>query len=449
MALVTEILRNTAGVFVAMAPYLLLGFALAGALYVLVPRAWVVRHLGGRGWLQVVQAALVGIPLPLCSCGVIPFASSLRKQGAGRGPITAFLIATPQTGVDSILVTYSFLGLPFALFRVVAALVTGVVGGWLAAALDHSPPVEPGSRQEQAGVALGLADKVRLAARFGLIELVEDVAGWLVVGVLIAGLIGTLLPPGSLSPEKLGGQFVSMIAVSTGTSTVYSAFGWKLGGQLVSMIAVVVVAVPMYVCATASVPIAAALVAKGMPLGAALVFLVAGPATNAATIAVFAKALGKRTVAVYVGTIVALSIAMGLLFETVTGGLGLPAYSAHHQHGGVTWLTGVAGVLLAVLLARAFHQRMRARLARPEVAPTAPDAPRAELLVTGMTCDNCRRHVEEALRAAAPGTSVHVDLESGRASVVGTAPSVDTLVQAVTKAGYRAEVAPPTGAAAA
>jgi uncharacterized membrane protein YraQ (UPF0718 family)/copper chaperone CopZ len=420
MPLATEILRSTVGVFVAMAPYLLLGFALAGLLHVLVPRTWVVRHLGGRGWFQVVKAALVGIPLPLCSCGVIPFASSLRKQGAGRGPTTAFLIATPQTGVDSLVVTYSFLGLPFALFRIVAALVTGTVGGWLAAALDRSPAAEQEAPQEETTAALGVVDRIRLAARFGLVELVRDVAGWLVVGVFLAGLIETLLPPESLSPEKLGGQFASMVAV-------------------------VIVAVPMYVCATASVPIAAALVAKGMPLGAALVFLVAGPATNAATISVFAKALGKRTVAVYVGTIVALSIALGWLFETVFGGLDLPAHSAHHHHEGTTWWSAAAAAILAVLVARALYQEVRERLARPAEAPAAVDGPQTELLVTGMTCNNCRSHVEEALRAAAPGTAVQVDLESGRACILGAAPNVDDLVQAVVKAGYRAQLVPAAG----
>lgn len=418
MNLFLLILRDSVSLFVAMAPYLLLGFALAGVLSVVVPRAWVARHLGGRGWRAVLKGALAGIPLPLCSCGVIPFASSLQKQGAGRGATTAFLIATPQTGADSVLVTYSFLGLPFALFRVVAALLTGVCGGFVAAGLDRTRPREAPAvlPAESSRERIPVVDRLKAAARFGLEETVSDVAGWLLLGVVVAGIIQTVLPADALSPERFGGTFPAMLGV-------------------------LVVAVPMYVCATSSVPIAAALVAKGMPLGAALVFLIAGPATNAATLSVFTRTLGKRTVGAYLGSIVVLSVLLGWAFEALWGGASLGLSPSHLHPETDAWWMRAAAFVLAGLLVRALFANVQARLASRRSQEAPDSAPRLQLTVVGMNCDNCRRHVEAALQAAAPETVIRVDLDAGRVSVFGPPVNPDSLIRAVEKAGYGASVA--------
>ncbi|MHC4591996.1 MAG: permease [Planctomycetota bacterium] len=279
-----------------MAPFLLFGFFMAGVLYVLVPAATVERHLGGRGMLPVTKAAIFGIPLPLCSCGVIPVAASLRRHGASRGATTAFIIATPQTGVDSILVTFGLLGGVFAVFRPLAALVSGTLGGWLASLAGGSEDAKGGNPDAcEDGCCADESGGRKLlgALRYGFVTLPRDIVKPLVVGLLAAGSISVVVPEDYFA----------------------EALGTGIGGMLVMM----VVGMPIYVCATASVPVAAALMAKGISPGAALVFLMTGPATNAATIGTVWKLLGKRSAVAYLATVALTALASGLVLDWRAG----------------------------------------------------------------------------------------------------------------------------------
>ena len=273
----------------AMAPYLLFGFFVAGLLAAFVPVALIERHFGGRGWRPVVKAALFGVPLPLCSCGVLPVAASLRRQGAGKGATLAFLISTPQTGVDSVLVTYGLLGPIMAVLRPVLALVTGVLGGCLFEAVDLNE-----KEAVPTGVAGGAADCVlpaqggrwQHAWRHGAITLPADIGRPMLAGLLIAGVIAAFVPD--------------------------DFFAGAMKSQFMSMLVMLAVGIPLYVCASASVPIAAALILKGLSPGAALVFLIVGPATNAATVTTLWRILGRRATWVYLLTVSVTALLAGM-----------------------------------------------------------------------------------------------------------------------------------------
>ena len=271
-----------------MAPYLLLGFLLAGVIHAYVPRRLYARYLSQPDFRSVALAALFGVPLPLCSCGVIPTAMSLRREGASKGAVTSFLIATPQTGVDSIVATYSVLGLPFAVIRPVVALVTALAGGWTVNRLTRSEtdgilPAAEGGEVRRSG------SRFVEALRYGFVDMIQDIGRWLVLGLLVAGLITILVP-----------------------DNFFASFADK---PLLNMAVVLLFSIPMYLCATGSIPIAAALMLKGLSPGAALVLLMAGPATNTASILVIGKVLGRRTLAAYLGAIVAGAVGFGLAID--------------------------------------------------------------------------------------------------------------------------------------
>ena len=283
--MVTQFLSSLWDVMLALAPWLLLGAALSGVIHVLLPSDFVRRHLTGRG--SVIKSVILGVPLPLCSCGVIPAGLGLKKDGASDGASVGFLISTPQTGVDSILVSAAFLGWPFAIFKLVAAAVTGLVGGVLTEQFggeryDLGSTDDEQDSSEQSGLATGITHAD---------DLIQSIWGWLAVGVVVSAAITTFLPANALS-------------------------NWTAWGPVITMITVLVVSLPLYVCATASVPIAASLVAGGMPTGAALVFLMAGPASNVATIGAILKGFGPRILGIYLGTIIVGSVGLGILFDT-------------------------------------------------------------------------------------------------------------------------------------
>ena len=272
----------------SMSPYLLLGFLLAGIMHAFIPGRLYSRHLSQPRFSSVVKAALFGIPLPLCSCGVIPTAMSLRREGASRGAVTSFLIATPQTGVDSIIATYSLMGWPFALVRPIAALVTALWGGALVNAADRheAHTASPAAAaQPPAPLPQGFRAKCLEALHYAFVEMMQDIGKWLAIGIVVAGLITVFVPE--------------------------SAFALFRGNTLASLLLVLVIAMPMYLCATGSIPIAVALMLKGLTPGAGLVLLMAGPACNAASMLVVRKVLGTRTLLLYLLSIITGSVAFG------------------------------------------------------------------------------------------------------------------------------------------
>ncbi len=286
------------GTVAEMSPYLLFGFFVAGILSVLVSQEFVERHLGGRGVWPLVKASLFGVPLPLCSCGVIPVTVSLHKHGANKGSAISFLLSTPQTGVDSIFVTLSLLGPLFAIFRPVAAFVTGIIGGGLVNLSDGGTEGSEGPRKctdTCCGGEAGGKKKIARGLKYGFVELPRDIGKAMLGGLAVAALISVLVPEGY--------------------------FAEKLGTGIFAMVVMMFLGIPVYVCATASVPVAAALILKGLTPGAVLVFLMTGPATNAASFATIWKTFGKGTAIIYLGTVAGCALLGGILLDWIAGGI--------------------------------------------------------------------------------------------------------------------------------
>ncbi|MEM9881831.1 MAG: SO_0444 family Cu/Zn efflux transporter [Planctomycetota bacterium] len=326
----------------AMAPWLLLGFLAAGVLSVWFPPGWIERQLGRGGVRPVVKAAVFGVPLPLCSCGVIPVGAGLYRRGASRGASSSFLLSTPQTGVDSIAATYALMGPVFAVVRPVVALVTGVVGGWLIdlvtrhEARDEAVEAQGCGSSCCGGKAEAAGGKWRRAVRYALVTLPADLVGSLTLGLVVAAALTAWLPA--------------------------DVFGPYLGGGLVAMLAAVVVGAPLYVCATASIPVGLGLLAVGASPGAVLAFLIAGPATNAATVAVTWRVMGRTTGLIYLGTVLVAAVGSGMLLDVLftAESLRLPAaVSPGHDHESLTWYGHAAAAALAALLGYAGWVRLR------------------------------------------------------------------------------------------
>ncbi len=337
LALVCNFVWQCWLVILEMGPYLLFGFALAGLMSIWISPEWTERHLGGKGFGPVLKATLLGIPLPLCSCSVIPVVASMRRHGASRAAATSFLLSTPQTGVDSIAVTYALLGPIFAVFRPLAALLSGVLGGALVLVFGHANSAEadlPPACTEACCSGDRRTPAWRRALRYGFVTLPRDLAWPLLAGVLIAGAITALFPPSYRLQEHLGSGLLSIL--------VLMAAG-----------------IPLYVCATASVPIAAGLIHLGASTGAALAFLIVGAATNPAALTTVWKVLGRRTVLIYLTTVGLSAILCGLGLDLLQGWLVqwlpqaaayTPAACAGHmpEQAGV-WSNLCGVVLLAVL----------------------------------------------------------------------------------------------------
>lgn len=403
-----------------MSPYLLLGFFVAGLLHAFVPSRLYSQYLSGRNLRSVLLAALFGVPLPLCSCGVIPTAMSLRREGASKGATTAFLIATPQTGVDSIFATYSVFGLAFALLRPIAALVTSIVGGALVNAFDKgegdvtetSATISCASSAEEVTEGTPLRRFLRRmgkALRYGFVEMLEDIGKRLLIGLVVAGAIAMFVP----------NEFFVQFS----------------GSPLLSIVMILLLSVPMYLCATGSIPIAAALMLKGLSPGAALVLLMAGPAVNMASILVINKVLGRRTLVLYLTAIVGGAVLFALGVDNflprewfvptiaVTPDCCVPE---------TPWFKWGSTLLMGLLLLNVFVVRPLWKRGKPQ-QPTAPTERVYRLM--GMSCNHCRKNAEKALATVAGVESVSVSLERKEAIITGT-PELEDLQRTVAALGF-------------
>ena len=414
----------------SMSPYLLLGFTLAGLMHAFVPRAMYSRYLSGNNFRSVLSAAILGIPLPLCSCGVIPTAMSLRKDGASKGATISFLIATPQTGVDSIIATYSLMGLPFALLRPFAALVTALFGGALANRVGKNDNTEKADASEQCCCAneekTTFSKKIRTAANYAYVEMMQDIGRWLVLGLVVAGLITVFVPD----------SFFSLFA----------------DRPFASMLMVLLFAIPMYLCATGSIPIAVALMLKGLSPGTALVLLMAGPAVNVASLLVIGKVMGRKSLYTYLFSIVSCAILFGLgidyLLPREWFTASLEKIHSCHSCGEISYFNTVCTVVLALLLVNAFIQRYRKSTPSASLVPLKQGdnppcsceacsiAPQGiTITVKGMNCNHCKSNAEAAIMKVAGVESVEIDLASGRTVVHGN-PNKEDVVKAVEALGF-------------
>ncbi|MBO4436110.1 MAG: SO_0444 family Cu/Zn efflux transporter [Fibrobacter sp.] len=408
--------------FSEMAPFLLLGFLLAGILHVWVPNHLYVPKISKPNFKSVLWSALFGVPLPICSCGVIPTSIALRKEGASKGASVSFLISTPATGVDSILATYSLLGGPFAVLRPIAAFVTAMFGGVFTNVLtrgeeqahDHPETIdfddcdtehhcgcghcECESQDARAGKK-SFAQKVRETIEYGFVNMVGDVSKWLTIGLLLGALIAAFVPD--------------------------DFFLFLHEYPLLCMLVVLVLAMPMYTCATGSIPLALALVAKGITPGAALVLLMAGPATSIASMLVVGKAFGKRTLIAYLTSIALGALFFGYIVDTFFMDTFLAAMLPHgsaecHGHGALGVFDYVCAGLLAALMiyAKFAHKGCGDHCGcghdhghdghceggchcheGHDHAHEQGEECRVTYRVNGMSCSHCKACVEKAVRA--------------------------------------------------
>ncbi|MFZ5433734.1 MAG: SO_0444 family Cu/Zn efflux transporter [Calditrichota bacterium] len=419
LTLVQQFLLENLWLIGQMAPYLILGFVFAGLLNAYVPRRAVVRHLGSETTGAALRAAVVGVPMPLCSCGVVPTAIGLRKRGASRAAVVSFLISTPQTGLDSIFATYGFFGWVFAIFRPVAAFLSGILGGMATLLIKQNSADEAHwlRYHVQAEDALAKdrkpqswAEKLVRGMRFAFIELLGDIALWLVIGVAIAAAISMLIPDDFLAS--------------------------KIPSGIVQMLVMMVFGIPLYVCSTASIPIAAVLMTKGISAGAAFVFLMTGPATNAATMFIIGRVMGKRVLMTYLASIALLALGFGLGLDFLTAhtplSVNMVVPDEHMLPDWVTW--GSAG-LLTFFIALHFINVLDRRFFRRK--PVTADQNSLDLHIEGMTCTHCVRTVTEALKSAPGVQDVTVTLATGHARVTGDGLDKDQLKNVVEGVGYK------------
>jgi uncharacterized membrane protein YraQ (UPF0718 family) len=354
MEFISNVLNESWLLLKASSIYIIFGIFVAGILRAFISPGIVATHLGTGRFLSVFKAALFGIPLPMCSCGVIPAAASLKKQGANNGATMAFLISTPESGVDSIAITYALLDPLMTIFRPVAAFITATAAGIAenlsgrheagpATLPDMSCPIDNCCNGTDCSVDdhanhHSSAEKVAFGMRYAFTELWYDLAVWFFAGIVLAGLISALIP------ERLISEY--------------------LGGGLWSMILMLAAGIPMYICATASTPIAAALILKGISPGAALVFLLAGPATNIASLTMVVKILGKRSTVVYLFIIAVFSILLGITLDHIYSLLGISARAVAGSAGEFipAWVQTAGALVLLAISARPFINIIHSRL---------------------------------------------------------------------------------------
>lgn len=417
-----------------MAPWLMLGLLFAGLLKVYFPQKHIHRLLGKSNIRSAVNASLLGIPMPLCSCGVIPTGISFYRNGASKGATNSFLISTPQTGVDSILATYSMLGWPFALLRPFVAFITGVAGGIFTNLFVKDKPAKSGSpfsnfKIEAAAIhnsvehcsdeACGchepkVEDKrhslVR-AADYAFVELLQDIAKWLVIGFLLAALISVALPD----------DFFSR----------FSGLGF------LEILVVLAASVPLYMCATGSIPIAAVLLMKGVSPGAALVFLMAGPATNVATMTVLGKTMGRKSLTTYLITIIGGAIFFGVLINAFIPGewiLGkMPHLHAdgHHHEMLPEWLQWSAAIVLIASMTGGYFYSIFQK--RKKMTKTKG----ITIKVTGMTCSHCEANVKRNLEALTGIDEAVADNRSETVKISGSAINLEKVKETINGLGYQ------------
>ncbi len=387
-----------------MAPYLLLGFLIAGVLHVFVPQRFYASYLSRKNKLSVLWAALLGVPLPLCSCGVIPTAIGLRNEKASKGAIASFLIATPQTGIDSILATFSLMGLGFAVVRPVAALISGVCGGLLVNRLVRDDDM-PDDTASECRVERG--SRIWRVMKYAYYDMIRDIGLRLVIGLVVAALIQVVVP---------------------------DEFFLSFGSQpLLQMLVILAIAVPMYICSTGSIPVAAALMVKGLSPGAALVMLMAGPAVNLASILVVHKSMGRRFTSLYLLTIIGFSVLFGLLLNVS----GLEFYSVVSQHACCMSTTAlpspfklICATVLTLLISFALMMKLFSRFFNK---PIDPDM--TVYRVEDMHCSHCEAAVVRAVENVPGVKSAKASASANTLTIKGSATE-ETIRSAVEGIGY-------------
>ena len=396
-----------------MAPWLLFGYFAAGVLSVFFSPNYIYKHMGKPGLKSIFKAALFGVPLPICSCGVIPITVSLKKQGAGRGAAGSFLISTPQTGLDSFFATYAMLGWVLAIFRPVVAFITGIIGGSLmekfGAPKNEKETATQSDEEESDSVPRIRGWKtIPAVLHYGFIKLLGNISSALIIGLVLAALIHFIVPPD---------------------------FGAKyLKNDWLAMPAMLLFGIPLYVCSTASIPIAASLIVKGISPGAALVFLITGPATNIATITIMSKILGKKAVVIYIITVAVAAIIAGYIFNMLNVNLPIMDFMRSDGKMQITLLQQISCIILFALLAFTTLQRLVKRFG----IGTKNLPSDLEIEVKGMTCEHCAVSLNKSIKKINGILKLDINVEAGIIKINAETPVLlyPLIEKAITDAGF-------------
>jgi len=387
--MIAQYFTNIISLINEIAPFLILGFLISGILSIFLTVDFISKYLGENSYKSVVLASLLGIPIPLCSCGVIPVTAYLRKHGASKASSASFLISTPQTGIDSIIVTYSMLGPFFAIYRPIIAFISGVLGGGIIKATDkNGNDVENIECEDECCNEYASESKIVRILHYGLIRLPQDIISPLVIGILLSGLISIMVP-----------------------ENFFSDYGTGIIGMLIMLI----ISLPAYICATASIPLAFVFYTKGFSLGAILVFLMAGPATNITTIAVSLKILGKRSTLIYLGSIIMCALIGGAILDFIAPKMNVFAtdYHVHIEKGIITYASSI--LLLGIIINSFRLQYFSKQVLNSNVDINSYSS----TFIEGMTCSHCEESVKKSLLKINGIDDVIVNLKTGEVKISG------------------------------
>ncbi|HEC79472.1 MAG TPA: hypothetical protein ENI34_10105 [candidate division WOR-3 bacterium] len=393
--LLIRIVVETWALLLVVSPWLLIGMLIAGFIHAFIGEEFIKHHLGGSGFIPVIKSTLFGIPLPVCSCGVIPIAAGLRKDGASKASTMAFLVSTPTTGIDSIFVTYAFLGAVFTIARPLAALIAGILVGVLVYTFEKEEPTKISGHGSHPH--LGIKERVRQGLYYGFRILPQDLGKTLLLGILIGGALTALLP--------------------TDIASTY------LSNPLIAYPLMLAISVPLYVCAIGAVPIAAVLLSKGLIAGAALAFLIAGPATNTITLAFVGKKIGKRVLLLYLTSIITSAVVFGLLLDLFTKGTTMKQFMSPGEK--VPYVIQFAATILLLLVILLNSIKRKKKESEMDHSFYVPD----------MTCKHCQMTIEQALRKVSGVKKVEVHLNKKLIKVDGDLDE-EVIIKEIENTGY-------------
>ncbi|MDP8231906.1 MAG: SO_0444 family Cu/Zn efflux transporter [Candidatus Zophobacter franzmannii] len=417
-------------VYMELAPYLFIGLAFVGILHLIIKDDWIGKQLGNNKFSAVLKAALVGVPMPLCSCGVIPTALHINKQGASKGATVSFLISTPQTGIDSITPTIGMLGPVFGIFRPFWAFLSGIVGGVITNLFVNKrdqafedKPIESSCSSSSCSTEKPAKKSWKDIFKYAFVEFLDDISPQLIVGIVLAALIALFVP-----------------------ENFFQTYGKGFTGMAI----IIIFGLPLYVCATGSIPIAISLMLKGFSPGAAFVFLTVGPATNIATISMVMKALGTKIMLIYLGSITAMALLGGfvlnLILDTLKVDMNLMLMD-HPEMDYPMWQI-ILTILFSITLMFSIYRRVAGMFSKKgqshsrdgDCGSDSQDAtdPTNETILTieGMTCSHCVKHVKESIEEVPGVSSADVSL-AGKSAIISGDYNLDDVKYAVTSAGYK------------
>lgn len=426
--IITGITKEIVFMFLEMSPYIILGLIFVALLNLFVSKAMITRHVGKNNFLSVLKASLFGIPLPLCSCGVVPTAVYMAKNGASKGATISFLISTPQTGVDSIIATYGMLGPLFAIFRPFAALIMGIAGG-LSVKIFSKEKLQINSKPKFISInqfvevkkdselkPKPVNQRIKETLNYSFVEFLDDISVQFVIGVILAGLISYFIP-----------------------NDYFAGTGFNSG--ILGMLLMIAIGMPMYVCATASIPIAMALMMKGFSPGVAFVFLAVGPATNAASIAIISKSLGKQVTLIYLSSIAVLSIIMGYLLDfiySIAGESSIVHDHSTHQHSDMFLsddMKIIIGIIFFGMILMSFYRKYFAKYFKNN-ENVAVESGTRKVMIEGMTCNHCVATVTNTAESIKGVENIEVRLNENAAYIKGNF-DMNLFITEIGNVGYK------------